>query len=210
MAHLNLHEQDQVTKLKYFWRDWGKYIVSIVIVAFVAYLVSFFWGLHSKNQAVKAAAVYAKFTDSVSNNNSSQAYTLANELENSYPSVEYSAMASIWAAKLSLNDKHPDQAIKYLTWTISHAKDNGLADLARLKLANVYIDQQKFDQALSLLMEKHNAAFDVLYYSTRGDLYVAKGESAKARDAYKEAIQKSGQDSGLAQSIQLKLDVLGG
>ena len=69
--------------------------------------------------------------------------------------------------------------------------------------------QQKFDKAMALLLEKHSPEFDPLYYTMRGDLYVAKGELNKARDAYKEALQKAGQDANTAQGIQMRLDVLG-
>jgi predicted negative regulator of RcsB-dependent stress response len=210
MPHFDLEEQEQLSKLKNFWRDWGKYVVGIIVVSLIVYLSNRIWVWKNEHQAAEAAKVYAQFTSSVEGGNAAEVYVLAKQLEAEYPKVEYSALASIWAAKIAQSHNQKEEASRFLTWTIANAKDPGLVSLARLRLADLYIDQQKFDKALSLLMQKHDPAFDVLYYAKRGDLYVVKGDLTKARDAYKEALQKAGQDSGIAQTIQLKLDVLGG
>jgi predicted negative regulator of RcsB-dependent stress response len=119
-------------------------------------------------------------------------------------------MGLIVAAKLANDNKDKVKAGAYLKWVIKNSKDKGLAAFAMLRLANIYIDEQKFDLALSTLMQKHEASFDVLFYERRGDLYVARNDLTKARDAYKEALEKAGQDQNTANGIQMKLDVIGG
>ena len=118
-------------------------------------------------------------------------------------------MASMTAAKVAWKKNDLKTAVNLLNWTIANAKDQGLVSVSRLRLADIYIDQGKFDLAMNLMFEKHDPAFDPLYYTKRGDLYVAKGDLNKARDAYKEAIQKAGQDTSMAQGVQMRLDVLG-
>jgi len=210
MPHLNLQEQERINKLKYFWSDWGKYIVGILVVVLIAYASNVFWTWKNESQAAKASIIYEQFTNNVNLGNQNAVYSLAKQLEIEYPKVEYTALASIWAAKIAWSNKDVVDAILFLTWAINNVKDKGLVGFAKLRLATIYIDQEKFDQALKLLMEKHDPAFDIQYYTERGDLYVAKNDLAKARDAYKEAIQKAGQDTNAVQTIQLKLDVLGG
>jgi predicted negative regulator of RcsB-dependent stress response len=208
MAHFDLHEQEQISKIKYFWRDWGKYITSVVVVAIIAYVSSVVWNWHNESQAQRAAVIYAKFMEGVNGNNSGLALQNALLLEKNYPATEYSSLASIWAAKL-VAPKDTNTAIKLLNWTINHASDKGLVNLARLDLATLFIDQKRFTEAQQLLMQKHDPVFDGQYYETLGDLYVAQGNLVMARDAYKAALQKSPQDSPVGQSIQFKLDVLG-
>ncbi|MCE3268480.1 MAG: hypothetical protein K0R49_732, partial [Burkholderiales bacterium] len=43
MAHFDLHEQEQLTRLKYFWRDWGKYIIAVLVIAVMAYVAEVIW-----------------------------------------------------------------------------------------------------------------------------------------------------------------------
>ena len=118
-------------------------------------------------------------------------------------------MASLLSAKMSWDKKDLSQTAKSLNWIIDNSKDVGMVNTAKLRLADVYIDEKKYDKAIKLLLEKHDPAFDPLYYSKRGDLYVAQGDQDTARDAYKEALKKVGQDSSMSQGIQMRLDVLG-
>ena len=208
MAHFDLHEQEQLSKLGYFWRDWGKYVIGLLVIVIITYLSSVGWNYKSSKDASAAALLYANFIKDAGGNVQS-AYEIADKMEQNYPRAEYTAMASIWAAKLAYSNKDMKRAKTYLNWTIKEAKDQGLVAIAMLRLADVYIDQKEFDAAVSLLMQKHDASFDPLFYTKRGDLYVAKGNYAKARDAYKEALNKAGNDQNMVGSIQLKLDVLG-
>jgi predicted negative regulator of RcsB-dependent stress response len=210
MAHFDLHEQEQLTKIKYFWRDWGKYIVGIVVVAMIAYVSNVLWVANATSNATKAAVIYNQINDAVKAKDNATVYKLTDDLKNKYSRVEYTAMASIIAAKVAIDAKDMDKATTYLDWVIKKAKDKGMVAIAMLRLSDVYIDQKKFDLAHTTLMKDHDASFDSLFYAKRGDLYVAQGDLSKARDAYKAAIDKAGQDQNMAGSIQMKLDVLGG
>lgn len=210
MAHFDLHEQEQLTKLKYFWRDWGKYLIAVIAVAMIAYISNVMWEYHATSNATKAAVIFNQLNTAVVAKDKDTVYKLANSLENEYPRVEYTALASLLAAKVAYDAKDLVKAATYLSWAVKKSKDKGIAALAMLRLANIYIDQQKWDLALSTLMQNHESSFDALFYEKRGDLYVARNDLVKARDAYKEAIDKAGQDQNTASSIQMKLDVLGG
>jgi len=89
-------------------------------------------------------------------------------------------------------------------------KDAETAELARLRLASIRLDEKKFDEALKLLETKHSAALETLYADLRGDIMVAQGKTAEARAAYKMAIEKSLPNSSYRSVVQIKLDALGG
>jgi predicted negative regulator of RcsB-dependent stress response len=209
MAHFNLQEQEQLTKLAYFWRDWGKYLMAVVAVVIVAYTSNVIWVANATGNATKAAVIYNQLTTAAKSKDTATVYKLADSLKDKYPRVEYSSMGSILAAKTAYDAKDMAKATAYLNWTIKKTKDKGMAAIAMLRLADVYIDQQKFDLAINTLMQDHDVSFDALFYTKRGDLYVARNDLTKARDAYKEAIDKAGQDQNMVSTIQMKLDVLG-
>lgn len=211
MAHFDLQEQEQLSKLGYFWRDWGKYIIALLAIVIITYLSSVLWNYKSSKDASDAALLYANFIEATQKgqSNAKSAYLVVDKMKTDYPRAEYTTMASIWAAKLAYANKDVKRAKEYLDWVIKEAKDQGLVAIAMLRLADLYIEQKEFDKAISLLMQKHDASFDSLFYTKRGDLYLARGNYAKARDAYKEAINKAGNDQNMVSTIQLKLDVLG-
>lgn len=210
MAHLDLHEQEQVDKLKYFWRDWGKYIIAAVVLLVAGYVVSSSYGWYQQSQAQKAVGIYSDFNKNITAGNKDKAFSDADKLIADMSGTEYASMAGISAAKLAFDAKDYSKAVKYLSWVKDNSSDKSLATIATIRLANVYIDQNNFDKARELLKTKHDIAFDGLFYEGRGDLYVAMGDLAKANAAYKEGLQKAANDPSTQQAIQMKLDIIGG
>ncbi|MBY0379548.1 MAG: tetratricopeptide repeat protein [Burkholderiales bacterium] len=209
MAHLNLDEQEQISKLKYFWRDYGKYLIGFLLVIIVAYASSELWTYKSEINAKEAAIVYAKFTDALNNKDIKSVYANNEKLEKDYPTIEYSAFASLIAAKVAFTNGELVRSATYLKWLISNTKDKGLIAIAKIRLADVYIDQKNTKAALALMMGKAEPQFKVLFYEKMGDLYVVTNDNTKAIDAYKLALEFSPGNDDLAQVIKMKLDTLG-
>jgi predicted negative regulator of RcsB-dependent stress response len=210
MAHFDLNEQEQLAQVKYFWKDWGKYLSLAVVLVIVAYCGSSAYSWYQAKQASKAAAIYNNFTQALTTKNASQVTNLVTQLKTDFPRTQYSALAALQAAKLAFENKNYPQAISLLEWVKANSSDRSLQSIAVLRLASVYIDQNNFDKAREMLRTKHDLAFDGLFYEGRGDLYIAMGDLTKARDAYKEGLQKAANDPTTQQSIQLKLDIIGG
>lgn len=210
MAHFDLNEQEQIANVKYFWRDWGKYIAALVVVLILGYVGSSVYTWHQQSQAQQAAAVYETFTNAVESNNTQLIYKTADDLVQNLPKTEYASMAALQAAKTAFNQKDFAKSEKYLNWTKDNSNDKSLQSIATLRLASVYIDENQFDKAREMLKTKHDLAFDGLFYEGRGDMYIAQGDLNKARDAYKEGLQKAANDPSTQQAIQMKLDIIGG
>lgn len=210
MAHFDLHEQEQLAKVKYLWKDWGKYLIVSVSLVILGYIGSSIYQWQQKSQAQEAAVLYTQLGSAVAANEFKQVFKLTDQLMLTLPRTEYTAMASLIAAKVAFKQKNYALTRKYLTWTKSNARDRSLQSLAILRLASVSIDQGDFAQARELLKSKHDLAFDGLFYENRGDMYIAMGDLTKAKDAYKEGLQKAANEPTTQQSIQMKLDLIGG
>lgn len=210
MAHFDLNEQEQIANVKYFWRDWGKYLLALIITIIIGYAGSSAYNWHQQSQAQSAAAIYLDFNNALTANDVPKALQVTDKLVAELPATEYASLASLQAAKLAFDKKNYPAAEKYLVWTKDNSKDKSLQSIAVLRLASVYIDEQKFDKAREMLKTKHYLSFDGLFYESRGDMYIAMGDLNKARDAYKEGLQKSANDPSTQQAIQMKLDVIGG
>ena len=209
MVRLDLHEQEQVNKLKYFWQDYGRYIVGIVVVAIIAYVSNTLWTLHIQKQSQQAALLYANLDAAAMANDKAQVIDLNTKLQRQFPDTKYAVFASMWAAQAYAASANFDDAALNLKWVIDHAKDRGLAAVARLRLANIYIDQKRYTQALELMMAKPIVGFEALYYAKRGDIYLAQGDKQKTVAAYEEVLKHQSSDSPIAQSVRTKLQLLG-
>ena len=65
-----------------------------------------------------------------------------------------------------------------LLWVVEHSKEAGLADLARLRVAGLLLDEKQYDAALAQLAAAHDAAFDGLFRATKGDILLARNDRA--------------------------------
>ena len=82
-------------------------------------------------------------------------------------------------------------AREQLNWVLEHASEPGLKAVARLRLATLAVDGKQYDEALGLLGGEHDTAFDGLFLDAKGDALAAKGDTAGARSAYREALNKT-------------------
>ena len=93
---------------------------------------------------------------------------------------------------------------------MQHAKDDGLKQLARLRLAGIRFEEKDLAGALALLNETYAPAFQSLAAQLKGDILVEQGKTADARAVYKLALEKLDDMSSLKPLLEIRLDALGG
>ncbi len=135
---------------------------------------------------------------------------LGKQIMDGFGSTAYGPTAALLLAKTNYENGDSAGAAEQLQWAIDKAKDEETAELARLRLASIRLDEKKYDEALKLLETRHSAAIETLYADLRGDVMVAQGKSAEARAAYKIALEKSLPNSSYRNVVQIKLDALAG
>jgi predicted negative regulator of RcsB-dependent stress response len=120
-------------------------------------------------------------------------------------------MGALVAARFHFDRSDLKSAKAQLQWVLDNTPSEELRDLARLRLAAVLLDEKAYDEALKLLNAPHATAFEAQYAATRGDVLLAKNQTADARAAYKLALEKTGkQDAAFRESVRMRLDALGG
>ena len=82
-----------------------------------------------------------------------------------------------------------------------------IAHIAKIRLARTLISSGKLDEASTILGEKLPAAYESLITELKGDIFYAKKEYKKAREAYDRAILSSGGQN--IETLKLKRDDLG-
>jgi predicted negative regulator of RcsB-dependent stress response len=210
MATYDLEEQEQLATLKAWWKDNGNLVMtalSLVLIVFAAWQA---WNYYQRNQAAQASGLYDAVQKAAAASDLKQVRESAGAILERYPRTTYAAMAALVSAKAHFQGGDLKSAHAQLAWVVENAKDEGLQDIARLRLASVMLDEKAYDDALKVLDATHGAAFDAPFLAVRGDVLVAQGKKDEARAAYKAALDKADvKDAGLSGFIQLRLDALG-
>jgi len=210
MATYDLEEQEQLASLKAWWQENGGLVTAAVTVVLVALAAWQGWNYYQRNQAVQASGLYDSVQKAARAGDLKQMRDSAGAIIEAYPRTSYAAMAALVSAKAHFQGGDLKTARAQLAWVAENAKDEGLQDIARLRLASVMLDEKAYEDALKALDAKHSAAFDALFLAARGDVLVAQDKKEEARGAYKSALDKAdAKDAGLRASIQLRLDALG-
>ncbi len=209
MAALDLQEQEQVEAIKAWWKENGNKLLGMVLIAVIAMGGWRGWQYYQAKQANEAATLYAEFVRQLESNDAKRVNDAAAIVMEKYASSGYAPRAALWGAQVNEQGKDAARAKTQLQWVIDHAKEDGLKDVARLRLAAVLLDEKKYDDALMLLKAGHAASFDGLYADLRGDVLSAQGKKDEARSAYNLAYEKIDAKSMYRNLIEMKLDALG-
>ncbi len=209
MSSLDLQEQEQVEAFKAWWKENGNWVIGAVIVGLLGFSGIKFWKSYQASQAAEASQLYMEVLKQVSSNDAKRISDAAEALVGRYDSSAYAPRAQLLAAQASVQSGNAARAKVQLLWVIEHAKETGMQDTARLKLASVLLDEKKYDEALEQLDGTHPESFSGLFADLRGDILSAQGKIAEARAAYRQALDKADAKSAYRNLIQLKMDGLG-
>lgn len=210
MATYDLEEQEQLAALKAWWQENGNLVITAVTLVLALFAGWQGWNYYQRNQAVQASNLYDTVQKAARTGDLKLVRESAGAIIEHYPRTTYADMAALVSAKAHFAGGDLKTARAQLEWVAANAKDDGLQDIARLRLVSVMLDEKAYDDALKVLDAKHGPAFDALFLAARGDVLVAQGKKDEARSAYKAALDKAGPaDATLRASIQLRLDPLG-
>lgn len=211
MSAFDLEEQEQIAALKAWWRQNGTLVIAALVAVMIGVAAVVGWRAYQRSQALQASAVYGELQKAAGTRDVKKVRDLAGTILENYPRTAYASLAALVSAKAHFESGDLKTARAQLEWVIENARDAEIAAIARLRLANVLIDEKAYDEALKLLDTKPAPEFEGRYAETRGDIYALQGKRAEARSAYRAALDKvQPSDSGTRELLRLKVETLGG
>lgn len=208
-THLDLEEQEQLDQLKHFWNKWGTLITTVLVIVlggFAAWNGYQYW---QNRQGQQASALGSAVEAAVNSGDKARIDQAFGDLRSSYGGTLQAAHAGLLVAKAASDKGQVDDAKAALTWVADNASDEGLKATARIRLAAVLLSSQSYDEALKQLDAKMPTEFDAVVADHQGDIYLAKGDKAKAIEAYRTAYQKTTPGVEYRNVISVKLNALG-
>jgi predicted negative regulator of RcsB-dependent stress response len=207
----DLEEQEQIAALKGWWKDNGSLVLGVLTAALLAFAGWQGWNAWQQRQSEQAGALFDSLRRASQAGDAKALREAAGTLIESYPRTSYASLGALVTARFHFERGDLKSAKAQLQWLIEHASSEELRDLGRLRLAAVLLDEKAYDEALKLLEAKHAAPFDAQYAVLRGDILLAKNQTAEAKAAYRQALEKAGAaNEAFRAGVQMRLDALGG
>jgi predicted negative regulator of RcsB-dependent stress response len=207
MAEEYMTDDEQLEIVKRNIKEYGVWIVGGVILGVAGLLGWRYYESYQNTQALTAAGKFGEMTTAMQANDFAKSRSIADGIIKDFPNSPYADQAQFALAGIAVDGGKSADAVAPLTQVMTNAKDTDLRQIARLRLARVYIDQGKPDDAIKLLAEGTPGGFAGRYHEVRGDALNAKKDTAGAIAEYKAAL--SANDAGDGSLLELKITDLG-
>ena len=202
-----LTDQQQAARVRGWVREYAPSAILAVAIGIGGYFGYTQWQVRQDRQAADASELYEDFRAAIDSDDRDSAGTLLESLVAEYEGSGYADHARLLMAKEYVDTTQPSQAEQELQAVIETTSNGDLRQLARLRLARVYLYMDRPEDGLEALdTDVHSPAWRQLTEDMRGDLHQALGQTEAARAAYQAALEHSGQID--AAWIRLKLDHL--
>lgn len=201
-----LSEKEQLENMRTWWSEYGNYVISGVLIG-AAILFGINHVQTTRLEAQYAAsALYDDITNAVVDGDVDAAETIIGQLNMDHAESSYAAQSKLAMARLYMDKNRDQDAATVLSDLIFGSVGEEFKQVARIRLAKIYLYQDKASEAVDLLEGQEESAFSARNAETLGDAYVALGRISDAREAYQRALGESGGGATVHQQfVQLKL-----
>jgi predicted negative regulator of RcsB-dependent stress response len=202
------NEDQQIEAIKKWWKENGASLLLGLGIGVGALLGWREYLAYQTDHSAEASDLYQAVQTQVAQNRLDDVHiNKADMIRNEYSDTPYAALASMAQAKYEFEHGNIDSALMHLKWASENSTEPDVQHVANLRRARILIAQEKYDEAETILLAAHPAAFTAGYEELKGDLYVAKGEIGQARVAYDKAINAA--DGSASRWLRLKRQDLG-
>jgi len=204
----DLSDLERLEAAKKWWNENYKSILLGALIAVVVVGGWRYWQHRTQVRSEAASALFADLAQALQKHDDAAALKTGGEIMDQYGDTAYAAHAALALAQIQASASKYPESEKMLQWVMDHGKDPGLRTLARLRLARVQLAAGDAKGALSTLDTGDAGGFAPLFDALRGDVEMKLGDTGKARDAYKKALDAWSDDLGDRSLVQMKLDSL--
>ena len=205
MVDVNLSEEEQVEALKKWWKENGRSVIAGLGIGLGGVFGWKAWSQHQQEMVDQASVRFEQLGQSISSGATDSAVKQAEILINDFGDSPYAVFASLSLAKVRLDQDDAGGVQPRLRWAMENSSDPSLRQIARLRLARMMLNDGDLDGASGILAQAEDDHFRGEFAKLRGDLALAQGDEAAAREAYLEALDNGVSNLAL---VQMKLDDL--
>ena len=197
-------EEEQQEILLGFWERF-KYLIILAFITIILAIVGRDYFLSSSQQQdLETATLYQAYLESDDK-------LIGEKVVNAFPDSIYADFVRLNEAKRSFQNDDSATAVELLKTIINNNADTGefnpLHAAAKTRLAKIYLDNEQFDEVLSLMESTSELTATML--EQKADAENALGQFDKARESYMLALQNSTNQASMT-LISMKISDLEG
>ncbi|MBD9426593.1 tetratricopeptide repeat protein [Pseudomonas sp. PDM15] len=208
---VSMTEEEQIAQMKDWWQRNGKPLLTGGALALAIVVGWQAWQQYQTNQAQGGGALYQQLLETTltptGQPDAGKVTELADKLKSEYGGSAYAQYASLFVAKVAVDNAKLDDAVAELKPLVDKPADATIGELARQRLARVLAAQGKTEDGLKLLEGEADKAWQASREELKGDLLVQLGRSDEAHAAYQKAKDSLSEDAAVG-GLQMKLDDL--
>jgi predicted negative regulator of RcsB-dependent stress response len=196
-----LSEKEQIDQFRSWWSEYGAYVIGGIVIG-AGMLIGINYYQSAKLEAQLAASTaYEALIAQVVDGDLDEAEAIANEIATEFGDTTYVGQAGLAMARLYMDKNRDQDAADALQTVIDGNANDELKQVARLRLARIYLYQDKAQEVLDLLAGNDVEAFASAYGEILGDAYTALGRIAEAQDAYQKILMNPASQSTVDQQL---------
>ena len=192
-------EDEQLEAIKRWFRENGRSLLTAVLVALILVFGYRYWQDSRLRQREAAAAEYQELMSAVRSwgadakpETLTTAKTLAETLKKDFSNSVYAQFAALQKARLAVKENDLAGAETELRWVLDHKPDADLTAITQVRLARILHAKGDDAGALALIDAAtvdagKSGSYVFQYEKVRGDILLAKGDTAGARAAFEKA-----------------------
>ena len=208
---MSMTEEEQIAQMKDWWQRNGKPLLTGGALALAIVVGWQAWQQYQTNQAQGGGALYQQLLETTltptGQPDAGKVTELADKLKSEFGGSAYAQYASLFVAKVAVDNAKLDDAVAELKPLVDKPADATIGELARQRLARVLAAQGKTEEGLKLLEGEADKAWQASREELKGDLLVQLGRSDEAHAAYQKAKDSLSEDAAVG-GLQMKLDDL--
>ena len=192
MDNLNLEKLIEYLKKNYL-------VLSLVVLLVVSLSTYYFlYSANQKNKTYMSQELYKSYLNELSTFDGTEIEILEsklNELKNNNSSSIYYYLANFYQVKIYFENNEELKALDLmqklnLDLESENSQKHFLRDLSRIRLASIFIDFDRFEEAREVL-DRSFSSYEALKFEKLGDLEKSTSNSKKAQNYYEMAIEAS-------------------
>lgn len=198
-------EHEQGEAVKKWLKDNGASILMGVALGVGALFGWRYWQQAEETGKLDAAYAYERLLMDV-DEGAEPTRELLERFYERHENEAYATLAALQLATRATGQQNYQEAIALLEFAVSNGQPPSMRPVAGLRLARLQLQTGQLSQALATVDRFDDNPFDAAASEIRGDILLAQGERAAAREAYEYALDNfAGGDRAL---LQMKIDDL--
>jgi predicted negative regulator of RcsB-dependent stress response len=205
-------EQDQLEAIKAWWDKYGTMLLSAVLVIVLSFSGYRYWQSYTFSKAAEASSIFEVLDMSHANDVFGEVSREARRLMQEQPKSPYAGSAALMLSNYHWQAGEADEAIEVLNWLINSKQSVDFKQVAQLRLARIYMQQEDFSAA-QLQIDQLNAQALVLEAKANVDyvaalLAVAQQQTQQAHQLFKSVVDNEQAQADLRNLASIQMDDL--